>query len=145
MKEENEVSNQRILATITDEEVAEIKSLSEIQDNATLAKDMALSTETKIMAEIADAEASNAIFDWFNKMAEKYGFSKEIQCHVNFEPRTICEGLSTVNEPHPGGPACSPEIVAMMQDGTLCEQCGCHMGKPTGYLRLCEDCGGDQG
>ena len=50
-----------------------------------------------------------------------------------------------ITEVHPDGPACSPEIVAMMQDGTLCERCGCHMGKPTGYLRLCEDCGGDQG
>ena len=46
---------------------------------------------------------------------------------------------------HPDGPLSSPEITEMHKNGTLCEHCGCHMGKPTGYLRLCEDCGGDQG
>ena len=32
------------------------------------------------------------------------------------------------------------EIAEMILDGTLCEQCGCFIGEPVGYPRLCEDC-----
>ena len=32
------------------------------------------------------------------------------------------------------------QVADMMLDGTLCEQCGCFIGEPVGYPRLCEDC-----
>ncbi len=32
------------------------------------------------------------------------------------------------------------DIADMMLDGTLCEHCGCFIGEPCGYPRLCEDC-----
>jgi len=32
------------------------------------------------------------------------------------------------------------DIAEMHLDGTLCEQCGCFIGDPVGYPRLCEDC-----
>ena len=70
-------------------------------------------------------------------------------CFECSTPITECgdyrQGLGKITEEHPDGPLSSPEITEMHRNGTLCERCGCHMGKPTGYLRLCEGCGGDQG
>lgn len=74
------VAIKRVLAVITDEEVAGVKALIKLEGEAS-------DSNTK-------ANITNWICDWFDSMADKYGFSKEIQCHVNFGPRTICEGLS---------------------------------------------------
>ena len=135
----------KVLAVITIEEAAEIRKLSDKLDALEGSVINMFNPMFDPMADKECIEANNAIVAWFDSMAEKYGFSKEIQCHVNFGPKTICEGLSQSTDPHPDGPLSSPEITEMHKNGTLCEQCGCHMGKPTGYLRLCEDCGGDQG
>ncbi|WP_407310612.1 hypothetical protein [Desulfosporosinus sp. SB140] len=82
----------KVLAIITDEEAQEIRSLSDALDiaNAKVSPVTLLAGATT--QEVIDAE--NAVRNWFDLMADKYGFSREIQCHVNFGPKTICEGFS---------------------------------------------------
>lgn len=43
-------------------------------------------------------------------------------------------------EIHPDGPQSLPEVAVMHQDGTICKQCGCHMGEKVGDARLCIGC-----
>jgi len=54
--------------------------------------------------------------------------------------KTEANNLGKITEEHPDGPTCSPEIMALIQDGTLCEQCGEYIGEPVGYPRECEGC-----
>lgn len=82
----------KVLAVISDDEVNEIRRLSDALDSANAKVSPVTLLAGGTTQEIVDA--NNAIFDWFNLMADKYGFSREIQCHVNFAPKTICEGLS---------------------------------------------------
>ena len=101
-----------------------------------------------IPTEIVDIRCSHYLACGKVEFEFKLDLLSELWCTRNefvYPVPSLANNLGQITEVHPDGPACSPEIVAMMQNGTLCEQCGCHMGKPTGYLRLCEDCGGDQG
>lgn len=113
----------KVLAVITDEELKEIQSL----DDALI-------------------DANNAVYDWFNSMADKYGFSKEVQCHVDLDSKTIREGYreedesEDMNQTETQGQLSSETIAEMHLDGTLCEQCGTYLGEAIGHPVVCEGC-----
>jgi len=60
----------KVLANITNEEAQELRNIKIKRD-----------------------ELNSAATEWFDAMAEKYGFPKRIPCHVNFNSKTIYEGF----------------------------------------------------